>query len=682
MKPLTIFLGDLTYDTVSLSTDSNPLNIGYIAAYSKRLFGSDVDIRLFKYISDLEEALYVSQPDLLGLSNYCWCERISLELFSLAKTLNPDVITVWGGPNFPTDREAQTTYLEKRQAVDFYLPMEGEIPFYNLLQKLFESLGSAKGVTSIKDEPIPGCVTNSSSDVMFGPSVNRLKDLDEIPSPYLEGLLDPFFDGRLKPRVQTSRGCPFSCTFCVDGSSAVNKVHRFSLERIKEELLYIAEHVPPGTETLGISDLNFGMNSRDLEISDAIVELQNRFGYPRKVMMQTGKNSKEKIIKTVQKLSDSIDLLMSVQSMDDQVLENVGRKNISKEQMIALAPTIREANLRTASEVIVGLPGSTYESDVETLRTLVNAGMDRVEAYTLMLLNGAPLTAKKERKKWEFLTKYRILPRDFVELQSGKKVLEIEEVVVGSNTLSFLEYIELRKLALLVFSVTHGVVFDPVLKYIRLHKLEPFQLPYRMLQKLPKLGGELVEAINSFGEDTADELWDSAEDIENYYQDNDAYQRLLDGKEGFNVIQVHHANIISSHMPEVIHLAGDVVMELLDEAKLLNNSNRSQLSEIISYCSGLSHNILSIDEDQPSPKVTLAYDISRWVESPVDTPLSAFIFDKPVTAVFDRRSENVQTIRKQLEIYGDTKIGRAQALKRIQVTNIWRNPSLHPQALH
>ena len=49
-KPLRIFLGDLTYDTIVLSTDSMPTNIGYIAAYSKKKFGSDVNITLFKYI--------------------------------------------------------------------------------------------------------------------------------------------------------------------------------------------------------------------------------------------------------------------------------------------------------------------------------------------------------------------------------------------------------------------------------------------------------------------------------------------------------------------------------------------------------------------------------------------------------------------------------------------------------
>ena len=54
-KPLRIFLGDLTYDTIVLSTDSMPTNIGYIAAYSKKKFGSDVDITLFKYISHLKK---------------------------------------------------------------------------------------------------------------------------------------------------------------------------------------------------------------------------------------------------------------------------------------------------------------------------------------------------------------------------------------------------------------------------------------------------------------------------------------------------------------------------------------------------------------------------------------------------------------------------------------------------
>ena len=103
MSSIRIFLGDLTYDTVTLSTDSNPLNVGYIAAYCKSKFGADVEISLFKYIRDLEDALYSSPPHILGLSNYSWCERIGLEMFKLAKEIDPEVVSVWGGPNLPAD---------------------------------------------------------------------------------------------------------------------------------------------------------------------------------------------------------------------------------------------------------------------------------------------------------------------------------------------------------------------------------------------------------------------------------------------------------------------------------------------------------------------------------------------------------------------------------------------------
>jgi hypothetical protein len=51
-----IFLGDLSHDTVGLATEVFPLNIGYISAYAKKVFGNSIDVRLFKYVRDLEDA--------------------------------------------------------------------------------------------------------------------------------------------------------------------------------------------------------------------------------------------------------------------------------------------------------------------------------------------------------------------------------------------------------------------------------------------------------------------------------------------------------------------------------------------------------------------------------------------------------------------------------------------------
>ena len=56
-KRLKIYLGDLTYTTLSLATDAFPLNVGFIAAYASKVYGNEIDIRIFKYVDDLEQAI-------------------------------------------------------------------------------------------------------------------------------------------------------------------------------------------------------------------------------------------------------------------------------------------------------------------------------------------------------------------------------------------------------------------------------------------------------------------------------------------------------------------------------------------------------------------------------------------------------------------------------------------------
>lgn len=102
-RPLKIYLGDLTYTTLSLATDAFPLNVGFIAAYASKIFGTEIDVQLFKYVDDLEQAIQDSPPDILGVSNYPWNFNLGLEFSNGQGSLSKDNLR-HGRPEYPARR--------------------------------------------------------------------------------------------------------------------------------------------------------------------------------------------------------------------------------------------------------------------------------------------------------------------------------------------------------------------------------------------------------------------------------------------------------------------------------------------------------------------------------------------------------------------------------------------------
>jgi len=674
MNPTKIYLGDLTYDTVTLATEAMPLNVGYIAAYCIKRFGSAVDISIFKYIHELDKALHESPPDILGLSNYCWSKNVSLEMFSMIKKQNPHILTIWGGPNFPIDLPSQENFMKKYPDVDVYVPIDGEIGFSNVVELALQANTIEEIKEKVLSKPIDGCMTRGfDGKLRFTIPVIRIKKLDEIPSPYTTGLLDKFFDGKLTPMMQTNRGCPFKCTFCADGKDEVNQVNVFSTERVKAELEYIVKHVPKNTHNLIFSDLNFGMYARDQETANYIAELQKKYDYPHFIYVSTGKNQKEKVINTIKILKDSMRLWMSVQSLDEQILKNIRRDNISVEKMLALYPAIKDTGLLTRSEVILGLPGETYESHIKTLRDLVLARMDEIQVHTCMLLDGSELGTARERKKWNLKSKFRILQRDFAEL-NGKKVLEYEEVVISTDKMTFEEYVELRLLSFVIYVTNRGIVFDPITKLLRECNVDVFDFFYKIMKQVDS-SPEIVRSVfKRFKEATINELWNSPEELIANYQKDSEYQKLLNGEAGINVMYHFLAEVTAECMDEwtdyVLKIAHNMLAELEESSKELEN----QFIAVFNYCSGLSHNTMGRDRMMTNPEFEFDYDIVKWLKDPKELSLSNFKLPTPYRIRFQLTEEQFKSIQDTLEMYGDTKVGRSKALRMISSTNLWRRP--------
>ncbi|NWK05510.1 radical SAM protein [Marine Group I thaumarchaeote] len=674
-RPLKIYLADLTYITVTLATEAFPLNVGYIASYCKKLFGNDVEITLFKYIDEIDKAVNENPPDILGLSNYCWSHNVSYEIFKMCKKTNPNVVTIWGGPNFPIDFPSQKKFMEHYKEVDIYVPTEGETGFSNVVKKVLESNSIDEVKQQITQSPIDGCISrNEQGQIQYTIPTVRISSLDEIPSPYLNGMMDKFFDGKLTPMLQTNRGCPFHCTFCTDGRDEVNKVNNFSTARVQSEIQYIAEHIPKNTHSLHISDLNFGMYPRDIEICESLVKIQEEFDYPKYIKCTTGKNQKDKIIKAIKKLNSSLRVTMSVQSLDSNVLNNIRRDNISVDHMLALYPAIKEAELQTTSEVILGLPGETYSNHIQTLRDLIRAKMDEIVVHTCMLLDGSEMNLPEERKKWGMKTKFRVLQRDFAELSSGKKVIEYEEVVVSSNTMTFEEYINLRNLAFIIFVTNQGIVFDAVQKLLREQDIDVFDLYYRMLTNKKNSPENTQKVIEQFKQATIDELWDSPRELLENFRKDFEYKKLLNGEAGTNVLYHHKAMVISEYMDDWTEYVIESAHTVLKNSNNYNDELEKQFETVANYCRGLSHNVLGQDRLDTNPEYEFEYNIPSWLSPKTNLKLDNFKLDTKLKISFQLDNEQFRMVQDNIDVYGHSSIGKSKTLKMLPNQKLWRHP--------
>ena len=675
MVKLKIYLGDLTYNTIVVSTEALPINIGYIASYCKKRFGSEVEFTLFKYHQELEKAILESPPDILGLSNYVWCQNLSHEMFKIFSEKNPNGLRVWGGPNFPLDVPSQAKFFEDFPYFDVYVPIDGEIGFSNIVEKALQSNSSEIRSTILKDSTDSCVVRNLDKKLLFTFHDGRIKNLDEIPSPYLTGLLDKFFDDNLIPMLQTNRGCPFSCSFCTDGRDAVNQVNRFSQDRVKQEIEYITKNVKKNVHSLFISDLNFGMIPGDLDTCNVLAKMQEQYNYPQKILSTTGKNNKERIIDSIKSLNGSLALSMSVQSLDEDVLKNIQRDNISVDRMLGLAPTIKESGLRTTAEIIVGLPGETYDSHLDTIRQLVGAKLDDVIIYTCFLLTGSEMATPEQQSKWKFQTKHRILPMDFAKLSNGKNICEIDNVIIGSKDLSFDEYVALRMIAFTLWMTNKGVLYNTLIKFLRELKIDVAELFFQMVERRNDAAPDIIKKVfESFKQATIDELYDSPEEILSKIQDEEFYQKLVDEKAAINVIRYHHALVLSKCMDEWTSYVLAIAHKLIQETGNLNEKIDHMFSNISNYCKGSSHNPLGKDRMLTNPEYSFNYDIPKWLSDPCDNLLETCKTNKPITGKFVLTDDQFNLINDNLYLFGNSTVAYTKALKMVPEHMFWRKP--------
>jgi radical SAM superfamily enzyme YgiQ (UPF0313 family) len=343
-----------------------------------------------------------------------------------------------GGPNIQVEPERQLQFVAERPEIDLYVLGEGDFLAADIVRQYLEANGSLE---ALGDREISSSIYRRQGKLIRTEQIQRADaaDLNNIPSPWLTGVMDKFFDGKLAPLLETNRGCPFSCSFCVQGTKYYNKITHFTLERLKDEIDYIGRMIftrAPSVGTLRIADANYGMYPRDTEVSTYIGRAQRDYGWPTFVDATTGKNRAENVIRSMEQVNGGMVLYQSVQSLDEDVLRRVRRSNIKLSAYAQLAVHLRGRGLRSSTDLIMGLPGETLKTHLGTLHKMIDLGTDQAHCFQAMMLKGSDMEAMNTRQEYGFVTKYRLGPKNFGEY-GGEKVFDTEEIVVSTSTLSF-----------------------------------------------------------------------------------------------------------------------------------------------------------------------------------------------------------------------------------------------------
>jgi radical SAM superfamily enzyme YgiQ (UPF0313 family) len=646
-----------------------PLGVAYMKAVMDRDL-PEVQSRLFAYPDRLWNAVTTAPPDVLMLSNYLWNEALSFLFAKLAKRLRPETLVVMGGPNIPIEEYRQIEYFDAHPEIDLYVLGEGDFLATEVAKRHLENgmslshLGAREIPSSIYRTPDGHTVRTRMWD--------RKKEVDEIPSPWLTGIQDEFFDGKLAPMIETNRGCPFTCTFCVQGTNWYTKVHHFSLERLKKEIEYIALKIrilSPNMGTLRIADSNYGMFERDVELSARIGEMQKLYGYPTFIDATTGKNRPDRIIRSVEKVSGALVVYQAVQSLNDDVLRHIKRSNIKLSAYEEVMIHIRGRGLRSNSDLIVGLPGETLQSHVTAINTLIDAGTNQMHNLQLVLLKGSELETLATRREFTFQTRFRVLPKN-AGIYGGERVLDIEEIVVSTDTMSFDDYIEARKYHLVSSVFWNDSWFEDAVVFAQRFGIRRSQWFHAMLSALEDTPGPVRDFLDRFVGETKGELFLTEEDCRRFYSQESNFQRLLNGEIGDNLMYKYRA-IASFHIwPHIAKAAMSAtrrLVELCGAAKITPQFNQFW-SDFEHYIRAKHADGCTEDKILSPVTVEMSYDIPRWISDGgpiIDVEDYRLLY--PEEFEFALTDEGAQELRSALKIWTASLKGMTKMVTRIRM---------------
>ena len=365
-------------------------------------------------IEDIVADIYNLAPDVVGFSCYIWNIEYVKKITEILKKIKPELKIFYGGPeaSFDADNLLNIT------PVDMIIKGEGETSFIKLLENDF----------------------NTTEKLIFNP-------VSKYYNPYSK----EYFDA-LKGRIvylETSRGCPFSCAFCLSGRD--ENVRFFDNDESKENIIKLANC---GTQTVKFVDRTFNCNFKfSMAIWEFLINAETNTQFHFEISADILKPQELELLRKAPK--DRFQFEVGVQTTNDDVLNRINRfVNFSdiKEKVVEL---LEIKNIKQHLDLIAGLPGEDITSFKKSFNDVYSIGPEEIQLGFLKLLRGSSMREEAE----EYGMKYSPYP--------PYEILQTKDV-------SYDELLVLKKVESMVDKYYNSQKFNNIIKFL----INSFDTPY------------------------------------------------------------------------------------------------------------------------------------------------------------------------------------------------------------
>ncbi|MCX8109088.1 MAG: B12-binding domain-containing radical SAM protein [Verrucomicrobiae bacterium] len=420
-------------------------NLGELRDLS-RIVEADINQRPL----DVAEQLLSHNPKIIGLGVYIWNATQSTELAAILKKLNPKVVLVLGGPEISYEIEAQ----QISNYADYIITGEADVEFANLCRRI------------LSGNPPRGKILNPEPP-----------DLASLALPYEE-----YTDADLANRwlyVETSRGCPFRCEFCL--SSLRPGIRRFPLHKVLLQLHRLLER--------GGRRFKFVDRSFNLDVASACTVLDfflerlkpNLFLHFEMVPDHLTEPLRDRLRRFPK---ETLHIELGIQTFNTTVAERIHRHQkpyLTEENLLFLrhhtAATIH-------ADLIIGLPGEDLTSIAAGFNRLLSLQPHEIQVGILKRLRGT--TIDRHATEWGMifspLPPYEILQTnqiDFLTMQRLRRFAHFWEVMGNSGNFSdtlpllwspdkspFTEFLALSDWLYSIEGRRHGIALDRLVRLL------------------------------------------------------------------------------------------------------------------------------------------------------------------------------------------------------------------------